>query len=158
MEAFPRDLSRRILGGGIGSKEAEVGRRGLTVFDGGSCVKLRIFNFREGHQMALSKWGCRCISVGDKGEQGRDCPSEQQGLSAEEEVCNGFLLLLLFITGHGPSSPGPAFSHLILYVKCQVLCSFEASWRCRRVSDLTWSGCPVGLDGLFPYCLDSHTA
>lgn len=36
-------------GCGIGSKEAEVGRKGMT--DGGPCVKLRIFNFREGHQI-----------------------------------------------------------------------------------------------------------
>lgn len=86
--------------------------------------------------------------------QGRDCPSEQEGLSAKEVICNGFLLLL-FITGHGPSSPGPTFSHLVLYVKCQVLCSFQAPWRCRRVSDLTGSGCPVGLDGLSPYCLEA---
>lgn len=41
----------------MGSKEAEVEKKGVTVFDGGPCVKLRIFNFREGHQMALSKWG-----------------------------------------------------------------------------------------------------
>lgn len=39
--------------------------------------------------------------------------SEQQGLSAEEEVCDGFLLCLLFITGRGPSSPGPASSSIL---------------------------------------------
>lgn len=44
-------------GCGIGGKEAEVEKKGMTVFDGGPCVKLRIFNFRERHQMALSKWG-----------------------------------------------------------------------------------------------------
>lgn len=111
-------------GCGVGSEEAEVGRKGMTVFGGGRCVELRILVFREGHQMASSKW--RCTSVGDKGAQDRDCLSEQQRLSAKEEICNGFLFLLLFISVHGPSSLGPAFSHVVLYVKCQVLSSFQA--------------------------------
>lgn len=44
--------------------------------------------------------------------------------------------------------------YLVFHVKCQVFYSFQALWRCHRVSDLTGYGCPLGLDVLLPYCLE----